>query len=204
MFKKSNEHTSEQDQELPTSPVGEKSAQPEGFGQNRVKEHRRSVLSPSIAVKGDISGTEDLVLEGKMEGTISLPKNEILIGPDGQVKADLTALKVSIEGHVTGDIRGSERVVIKHSGKVEGNIVAPRVVLEDGCQFKGSVEMNTDATVSGASAGAKAQGTNQEAKQAQGGNQGGNQGSGQKSDSSASPKVNQYASQSKSRASSAS
>lgn len=202
MFKKSNEHTSEQNQELPTSPVSETPAQPEGFGQNRVKEHRRSVLSPSIAVKGDISGTEDLVLEGKMEGTISLPKNEILIGPDGQVKADLTALKVSIEGHVTGDIRGSERVVIKHSGKVEGNIVAPRVVLEDGCQFKGSVEMNTDATVSGASAGAKTQ----EAKQAQGGNQGGNQGGGhsasQKSDSTANPKVNQYAS--KSRATSAS
>jgi len=202
MFKKSNEHTSERDQEVPTSPVSEKPAQPEGSGQKRVKEHRRSVLSPSIAVKGDISGTEDLVLEGKMEGTISLPKNEILIGPDGQVKADLTALKVSIEGHVTGDIRGSERVVIKHSGKVEGNIVAPRVVLEDGCQFKGSVEMNADASA----AGAKTQQSNQEAKQAQGSGQSGGQsngqGSGQKSESTAGPKVNQYAS--KSRASSAS
>jgi cytoskeletal protein CcmA (bactofilin family) len=160
MFKKSNEPQSGRERDTSTPPVSPKAAGSEQHvSQNRVTEHRRSVLSPSIAVKGDITGTEDLVLEGRMEGTISLPKNEILIGPDGQVKADLTALKVSIEGRVTGDIRGSERVVIKHSGKVEGNIVAPRVVLEDGCQFKGSVEMNTDATASAASTSQKPQGS---------------------------------------------
>lgn len=196
MFKKSNEHSNENDQDVSPSPVaaGGQSAGStvqERPGQNRVKEHRRSVLSPSIAIKGDISGTEDLVLEGKMEGTINLPKNEILIGPDGQVKADLTALKVSIEGHVTGDIRGSERVVIKHSGKVEGNIVAPRVVLEDGCQFKGSVEMNTDAAVARETASTKTQDSKpgQDSKQA--------------SDSSSNTKVNQYASETKPRATSA-
>ena len=195
MFKKSSEHQGGPEQGVSTPTVGEQPAGPERFGQaqNRVKEHRRSVLSPSIAIKGDISGTEDLVLEGKMEGTINLPKNEILIGPDGQVKADLTALKVSIEGRVTGDIRGSERVVIKHSGKVEGNIVAPRVVLEDGCQFKGSVEMNADATASsGASTSTKAQASSQ----------GSTQDSKQKSESSA--KANQYGSETKSRATSAS
>lgn len=197
MFKKSSEHSNENDQDVSPSPVtaGSQptgSASQERPGQNRVREQRRSVLSPSIAIKGDISGTEDLVLEGKMEGTINLPKNEILIGPDGKVKADLTALKVSIEGHVTGDIRGSERVVIKHSGKVEGNIVAPRVVLEDGCQFKGSVEMNTDATVAREPASAKAQDSKpgQDSKPA--------------SDSSSNTKVNQYASETKPRATSAS
>lgn len=157
MFKKSSEHQNEQRREAASPPVNEQTAGSERTNRNRVTEHRRSVLSPSISIKGDISGTEDLVLEGKMEGTISLPKNEVLIGPDGHVKANVTALKVSIEGRVTGDIRGSERVVIKHSGRVEGNIVAPRVVLEDGCQFKGSVEMNTDASVSGAPTSAKAQ-----------------------------------------------
>lgn len=191
MFKKSSDSPNEQEPGVSAAPVNEQPSGPERFGQNRVKEHRRSVLSPSIAIKGDISGTEDLVLEGKMEGTINLPKNEILIGPDGQVKADLTALKVSIEGRVTGDIRGSERVVIKHSGKVEGNIVAPRVVLEDGCQFKGSVEMNTDATASRESAGAKPQ----ESKQSQD--------TKQKSDSTAGSKVNQYNSQAKSTATNA-
>lgn len=192
MFKKSSEQQSDLEQDVSTPPVSDQSAASDRFGQNRVKEHRRSVLSPSIAIKGDISGTEDLVLEGKMEGTINLPKNEILIGPDGQVKADVVAMKVSIEGRVTGDIRGSERVVIKHSGKVDGNIVAPRVVLEDGCQFKGSVEMNTDATASDASTGTRSQ----ESKQTQD--------SKQKPDSNTNPKVNQYASDAKSRASSAS
>lgn len=191
MFKKSSEQQGGQETDVSATPASGQSAGSERLGQNRVKEHRRSVLSPSIAIKGDISGTEDLVLEGKMEGTINLPKNEILIGPDGQVKADLVALKVSIEGRVTGDIRGSERVVIKHSGKVDGNIVAPRVVLEDGCQFKGSVEMNTDATASGASTGTRTQ----EPKQTQD--------TKQKSDSNTNPKVDQYASDVKPRASNA-
>ncbi len=192
MFKKSSEHQNEQEQPVSASPVEDQPTRQGSVGQNRVKEHRRSVLSPSIAIKGDISGTEDLVLEGKMEGTINLPKNEILIGPDGQVKADLTALKVSIEGRVTGDIRGSERVVIKHSGKVEGNIVAPRVVLEDGCQFKGSVEMNTDATASREAASTRPQ----DSKQAQE--------TKQKADQAAGSKANQYASDVKSRATNAS
>jgi len=147
MFKKTGEHTTDQEQprEYGVS-VETQQPRPTQASQGGATEHRRSVLSPAISVKGDISGTEDLVLEGRMEGTINLSKNEVLIGPDGQIKADITALKVSIEGSVTGDIRGSERVVINHSGRVEGNIVAPRVVLEDGCQFKGSVEMNVDSS----------------------------------------------------------
>lgn len=166
------------------------------FAQNQVTEHKRSVLTPSMHIKGDISGTEDLVLEGKMEGTISLPKNEVLIGPDGQVKADVTALKVSIEGRVVGDIRGSERVVIKHSGRVEGNIVAPRVVLEDGCQFKGSVEMNIG---SGAPEGVAAS-KPQDAK----GQDSKNTDSKSKTQTSGNSKVSQYSSEEKSRATSAS
>lgn len=138
MFKKPNETRPD----LPTPSHHENAEQSMPLGQNRVKEHRRSVLSPSITIKGDISGTEDLILEGKMQGSITLPKNEVIIGPEGAVKANITASKISIEGKVSGDIKSSERVVIKQSGRLEGNIVAPRVVLEDGCQFKGSVEMN--------------------------------------------------------------
>ncbi|MFZ0486430.1 MAG: polymer-forming cytoskeletal protein [Arenicellales bacterium] len=185
MFKKPNETTHGTSTQPPSrAPVGTGADQ---LAQSRVKEHRRSVLSPSITVKGDISGTEDLVLEGRMEGSISLPKNEIMIGPEGQVKADITALKVSVEGRLIGDIRGSERVIIKHSGHVEGNIVAPRVVLEDGCQFKGSVEMNIESG-SGASTSPKAQEPRSESK----------------TKSDAAPKVEQYGSEAKSRVSGAS
>lgn len=198
MWKKSdhtNEPESQSQSGVTAPPARDQAPGPERFGQNRVTEHKRSVLSPSMTLKGDISGTEDLVLEGKMEGTISLPKNEILIGSDGQVKADLTALKVTIEGRVTGDIRGSERVVIKSSGRVEGNIVAPRVVLEDGCQFKGSVEMNTEG--SNASSNASASKPNEQATAKA-------QDAKSKPDSTNNTKVNQYSSEVKSRASSAS
>ncbi|MGA8260152.1 MAG: polymer-forming cytoskeletal protein [Arenicellales bacterium] len=158
----------------------------------KVTEHKRSVLSPSITVKGDISGTEDLVLEGKMEGSINLPNNEIMIGPDGKVKANVTAMKVSVEGRLVGDIRGSERVVIKHSGRVEGNIVAPRVVLEDGCQFKGSVEMNIDSSA----------GSSASAKEAKGESKSDSKG---KSDgSSHGQKIDQYSSETKPRVTTAS
>ena len=64
------------------------------------------------------------------------------MGPDGKVKADLKAMKVEVQGEVTGDIEASERVIVKRSGRVEGDIVAPRVVLEDGCRYKGSVDMS--------------------------------------------------------------
>lgn len=193
MFKKSSEQQSEQGLEASTPPVTETTVEQEPLPQGGIKEHRRSVLSPSMSIKGDISGTEDLVVEGKMEGTISLPKNEVLIGADGQIKADVTALKVSIEGRVTGDIRGSERVVIKHSGRVEGNIVAPRVVLEDGCQFKGSVEMNTDASVSGTSMSSTAVDSRQKSNSGSGVQPGQYSGdSRQKSDSDSGVQPGQY------------
>lgn len=104
-----------------------------------------SVIGSSITLRGDISGEENLVVKGKIEGTLTLPSNDIQIDPEGRVKADLMAKKISVAGKVRGNLSGSERVIIQKSGEVEGNIIAPRVVLEDGCKFKGAVEMNADA-----------------------------------------------------------
>lgn len=151
MFKKSSEHKGKVS-DTPRAQVPRASERPPT---DRVKEHKRSFLSPSISINGDLSGTEDLVVDGKVEGSITLPENEVVIGPKGQVKANVTALSVSVEGRVNGDIRGSERVVVKQSGRIEGNIAAPRVILEDGCQFNGSIEMTVDpesATPAGTSA----------------------------------------------------
>ena len=86
------------------------------------------------------------MVKGNVEGTLNLPNNNIQIDPEGEVKADLKAQKISVAGKVEGNLVGSERVVIEKSGQVVGNIVAPRVALEDGCKFKGSVEMNMDST----------------------------------------------------------
>lgn len=105
-----------------------------------------SIIGTSIVLHGDITGDEDLVVKGNVQGTLNLPNNNIQIGPEGEVKADLKAQKISVAGKVEGNLVGSERVVIEKSGQVVGNIVAPRVALEDGCKFKGSVEMNMDSS----------------------------------------------------------
>jgi cytoskeletal protein CcmA (bactofilin family) len=104
-----------------------------------------SVIGDSITLRGDISGEENLIVKGNIEGTLNFPNNDIQIDPEGRVKADLMAQKISVAGKVRGNLNGSERVIIQKSGEVEGNIVASRVVLEDGCKFKGSVEMNIDS-----------------------------------------------------------
>lgn len=100
------------------------------------------MIGPSIKIKGEVSGDEDLVIQGHVEGTINLKSNELSVGQSGQVFADISAKMVKIDGEVTGDINGLENVVISKSGNVRGNIVAPRVTLEDGAIFKGSIDMD--------------------------------------------------------------
>lgn len=100
------------------------------------------MIGPSITIKGEVSGDEDLLIQGKVEGTINLNDNELSVGESGKVQADIKAKIIKIEGEVTGDITGNEKVVISKSGNVRGNIVAPRVTLEDGAIFKGSIDMD--------------------------------------------------------------
>jgi len=100
------------------------------------------MIGPGIKINGDISGDEDLVIKGKVDGKVELGSNEVQIDQSGHVTADVTAKVVKIAGKVRGDIDGREKVVISKSGNVKGNIVAPRVTLEDGAIFKGSIDMD--------------------------------------------------------------
>ena len=100
------------------------------------------MIGPSIEIKGTVTGDEDLVVQGKVEGTIDLGVHQVTVGPSGTVTADIHAKVVNIDGEVSGDLTGGEKVVISKSGKVRGNIVAPRVTLEDGAIFKGSIDMD--------------------------------------------------------------
>ena len=100
------------------------------------------MIGPSIVIKGTVSGDEDLVVQGKVEGTIDLRDHEVSVGQSGKVHADINAKVVKVDGEVSGDISGNEKVVISKSGNVRGNIVAPRVTLEDGAIFKGSIDMD--------------------------------------------------------------
>ena len=104
----------------------------------------RATIGPSIVINGDISGEEDLLVQGRIEGTVNLQQHRVAIGPDGKVKANVCGRLVTIEGEVEGDLRGGEQVILHPSARVRGNIVAPRVILEDGARFQGSIDMDVD------------------------------------------------------------
>ena len=99
------------------------------------------MIGSSIKIKGEISGDEDLLIEGKVEGTIKLSNHGVSVGQSGQVYADIRAKTIKIDGEVKGDITGDENVVISKTSNFRGNIVSPRVTLEDGGIFKGSIDM---------------------------------------------------------------
>jgi len=101
-----------------------------------------SVIGASITVKGDVHGDENLVIEGQVDGVVQLPAHDLTIGSTGKVTANLSAKTIKIEGTVDGNIEGSELVTVSKTGKVKGDITAPRVNLEDGAQFKGSIDMD--------------------------------------------------------------
>ena len=101
-----------------------------------------AMIGKTIVVNGNITGDENLVIEGTVEGSVELPGNDLTVGETGKVTANLNAKTIKIDGQVTGDMSGGEKVVISKTGRVKGNIVAPRVTLEDGAKFKGSIDMD--------------------------------------------------------------
>ena len=105
-----------------------------GAAQEPSNPRSTAMIGKSIKINGTITGEENLMVEGTVEGSIELPNNDLTIGEPGKVDADLSAKVVKVDGQVSGDINGSEKVVISKSGIVRGNIVAPRVTLEDGAK----------------------------------------------------------------------
>lgn len=103
---------------------------------------RAAVIGPGIHINGDISGEENLLIEGRVDGKIQLNSHQVDIGQGGKVKADISANIIRISGEVRGDLNGVEKVVISRTGNVHGNIKAPRMTLEDGAIFKGSIDMD--------------------------------------------------------------
>ena len=110
-----------------------------------------ATIGPSIQISGDVTGNEDLRIEGRVEGTVSLSDNALTVGKEGQINATVNARAIFVEGKVEGDLKGDEQIVIHSSGDVHGNIVAPRVTLEDGCKFKGSIDMDVESSAARAS-----------------------------------------------------
>jgi cytoskeletal protein CcmA (bactofilin family) len=98
-------------------------------------------IGKSVVIKGELNGSEDLTIEGQVEGTIQLRDHVLTIGANGKIKAQVFAKAVIVLGEVTGNVTASEKVEIKDNGSVDGDIVSPRVAIAEGAHFRGSVDM---------------------------------------------------------------
>jgi cytoskeletal protein CcmA (bactofilin family) len=113
--------------------------QPPG-GKRSMNEELASI-GKSIVINGELTGSEDLTIEGRVEGKIDLKDHVLTVGLNGRIKAQVTAKSIVVFGHVMGNLAATEKVDIKEKGSVEGDIVSPRVAIADGSHFKGSVDM---------------------------------------------------------------
>ena len=105
-------------------------------------------IGKSVVIKGELNGSEDLTIEGQVEGKIELRQNVLTIGPNGKIKAQLFAKAVIILGEVTGNVTATEKVDIRDNGSVDGDIAAPRVAIAEGAHFRGSIDMQRSGTAS--------------------------------------------------------
>ena len=103
-------------------------------------------IGKSVIIKGELSGSEDLTIEGEVDGQIELREHVLTIGPNGKIKAQVFAKSVIVMGHVAGNISASDKINIRESGSVEGDISAPTVAIAEGAHFRGSIDMQRSQT----------------------------------------------------------
>src|ERR1035437_5962462 len=103
-------------------------------------------IGKSVMVKGELSGSEDLYIDGQVEGTIELKGNSLTIGPHGQVKANVNAKDVTVQGKLEGNIQASERAELKKTAVAVGDISTQRVAIEEGAYFKGKVDVQREGS----------------------------------------------------------
>ena len=102
-------------------------------------------IGKSVIIKGELSGSEDLYVDGVVEGTIELQSNSLVVGPNGQVRAKVNAKNVTVQGRVEGNIRAVDRVELRKSAVIVGDISTQRVAIEEGAYFKGKIDIQRDA-----------------------------------------------------------
>jgi len=102
----------------------------------------RAIIGATISIHGDLTGEEDLSIDGKLEGKIESRKHNVTVGKNGKIKGDIYGKTIIVEGTVEGNLYGEEQLIVRQAGTVRGNIISPRVALEDGSNFKGSIDMS--------------------------------------------------------------
>jgi len=118
-------------------------------------------IGQSVEIKGELTGNEDLTIEGKVEGKIALKDHALTVGANGRIHGEIVAKSVVVVGQVDGNITADDKVEVASTGSMKGDIVAPRVILADGARFKGTIDMDSKRSVAqtapsiGSSMGAK-------------------------------------------------
>jgi cytoskeletal protein CcmA (bactofilin family) len=135
--------TSGQPAAAPQPPVPTASTGPGGLRAESANHMEKDIVNigKSVVIKGELNGSEDLTIEGHVEGTIQLKDHVLTIGPNGKIKAQVFAKSVIVLGEVTGNVTASDKVDIRDNGSVDGDIVSPRVAIAEGAHFRGSVDM---------------------------------------------------------------
>lgn len=142
----------EKDDEPTEAAEARSEAAPSGGRRDRPGAGRQAIIGDSITIRGEVTGDEDLTIQGHVDGSVELDEHAVTVGPDGRVDADIVARVINVEGRVDGDLDADERVVLRGTARVEGDISAPRVVLDDGSYFRGAVDMD-DASGAGRGSG---------------------------------------------------
>lgn len=127
--------------------AGDLAVHPPAIGAQGHREKDVVNLGKSVVIKGELSGSEDLTVEGTVEGKVELRDHVLTIGSHGRIKAEVFARVAVVFGAVVGNITATEKVDIRDNGSVEGNIVSPRVAMAEGSHFRGSVQMQQTPTV---------------------------------------------------------
>jgi cytoskeletal protein CcmA (bactofilin family) len=123
------------------TPVTPQAAAPAPQPDSRRIERDVVNIGKSVVIKGELNGSEDLTIEGHVEGKIELKDHVLTIGPNGKIKAQVFAKSVIVLGEVNGNVTASEKVDIRDGGSVDGDIVSPRVAIAEGAHFRGTVDM---------------------------------------------------------------
>jgi len=113
---------------------------------SQIPETRSTILGPSVALRGELTSDEDMVIEGQFDGTLHVGEHCVTVGAQGQVKAEIQASRVIVQGAVTGNITARERIEIRKTGRVLGDLMAAGIAIEDGAYFKGSIEILREDT----------------------------------------------------------
>ena len=120
---------------------------PTGGREHAQSLHGMSRIGAKTTIRGDVNGDEDLLIEGRIVGDVSFPHHAVTVGSDGQVEGRLIAREITVKGQVEGQLIAAERITLKATAAVQGELYAPGLILEDGAAFHGNIDMNPEHDV---------------------------------------------------------